>query len=283
VSRTVGRTYRALGYRFRVEASTGVVGDELRRHLRPFLDGGAGGDDLPLYRLIREGDEFVTSLDGRTLGSGRAPALPFLELLWRVSHEAIPTIRDRLAFHAGAVSLHGEGIMLPAPSGSGKSTLVAALVLGGADYLSDEVAPLAGGMVEPFPRALCLEQAALALLGDVEDRLPALLGDPALGKRFVAPDDLRPHCQGETCPLRLVVFPSYQAGAPTVVEAMSRARGVVELIGNSFNFVQFGREGLEELAAAARRARFYRMRGGDLAGAVAAVRSLAEAPPTPAP
>ena len=73
MSRTIGRTYRALGYSFRVESSTGVLDDDLHRHLRPFLDGGEGHVELPLYRLIREGDEFVASLDGRTLGSGRTP------------------------------------------------------------------------------------------------------------------------------------------------------------------------------------------------------------------
>ena len=274
----MARTYRALGYRFRVEATTGWVDEEVHRHLRPFLDDRDECAGLPIYRLAVEGDQFVASLDGRAFRESRAPALPFLELLWRVSYEAIPTVRD-LAFHAGAVTLDGQAIVLPAPSGSGKSTLVAALVLDGACYLSDEVAPLAGGMIEPFSRALSLNEGALGLLGTLQDRLPADLGDPNLGERLVAPDDLRPGCLGEACPLRLVVFPSYQPGAPTVVEPMTRAAGVVELISNCLNFGEFGGEGLRIIAAAARGARFYRLRGGDLAAAVASVRSLAVAPP----
>jgi hypothetical protein len=281
VSGGIERTYRALGYRFRVESSTGLVDDELHRHLRPFLEDRDASAALPLYRLTCEGDQFVASLDGRSLSESTRPGLPFLQLLWRVSYEAIPTVRDRLAFHAGAVRLHGQAIVLPAPSGSGKSTLVAALVLSGADYLSDEVAPLAGGMIEPFWRPLSLKRGTLALLGDVEDRLPPLLGDPDLSERLVAPEDLRPDCLGEACPLRLVVFPSYRAGAATVVEPISRAAGVVELISNCVNFGQFGAEGLRDIAAAARGARFYRLGGGDLAAAVAAVRSLAGTPTTP--
>jgi hypothetical protein len=281
VSRGIERTYRALGYRCRGESSTGLVDDELHRHLRPLLDDRDGCAGLPRYRLTCEGDRFVASLDGRSLSESTRPALPFFQLLWRVSYEAVPTVHDRLAFHAGAVRLHGQAVVLPAPSGSGKSTLVAALVLSGADYLSDEVAPLVGGMIEPFWRPLCLKQGTLALLGAVEDRLPPGLGDPNLTERLVAPDDLRPDCLGEACPLRLVVFPFYQAGAPTLVEPMSRAAGVVELIGNCLNFGQFGGEGLHEIAAAARGARFYRLRGGDLAAAVAAVRSLASTPTSP--
>jgi hypothetical protein len=282
VSRGSERTYCALGYRFRVASSTGLVDDELHRHLRPFLDDRDAGGGLPLYRLTCEGNQFVASLDGRSLCESTQPALPFFQLLWRVSYEAIPTVRDHLAFHAGAVRLHGQAIVLPAPSGSGKSTLVAALVLDGAGYLSDEVAPLVGGMIEPFWRPLSLKRGTLALLGDVEDRLPRVLGDPSLSERLVAPDDLRPDCLGEACPLRLVVFPAYQAGAPTVVEPISRAAGVVELISNCVNFGHFGGEGLHDIAAAARRARFYRLRGGDLAAAVAAVRSLAGPPTDPA-
>jgi hypothetical protein len=224
--------------------------------------------------LVSEDGRFVASLDGRSLSEDPKPAVPFHRLLWRISYEAISAIKDRLAFHAGAVCLDGEGIVLPASSGSGKSTLVAALVIGGAGYLCDEVALVEGGMLEPFPRALSLKRNSFALFGDLEDRLPAALGDPNLEERFVAPDDLRPGALGTVCPLRLVVFPFYERAAPTVLEPMSRAAGVVELIGNSFNFARFGGEGLEALAAAARGARFYRLRSGDLAEAVDAVRSL---------
>jgi hypothetical protein len=268
-------TYSAVGYRFRVLAATGTVDEELHRHLRPFEVAAAAPDEeLPLFRLVREDGLIVASLDGRPLGTDPKPALPFLQLLWRISYEAIPAIKDRLAFHAGAVCLDGEGLALPASSGSGKSTLVAALVIAGAAYLSDEVALVAGGMLEPFPRALSLKEGSLALLGNLEGRLPPALGDSNLDQRFVAPDDLRPDALGTACPLRLVVFPCYEPGAPTALEPMSRAAGVVELIGNSFNFPAFGGEGLEALAAAARDARFYRLSSGDLAEAVDAVCSL---------
>jgi len=252
-----------------------VVDEEVRRQLRPFeADTAAPGEKLPFFRLVSEDGRFVASLDGCSLSEDDRPALPFLQLLWRINYEAIPTVKDRLAFHAGAVCLEGNGIALPAPSGSGKSTLVAALVIAGASYLSDEMALLAGGMLEPFPRALSLKRGSLVLLGDIERRLPAALDDPYLDECFVAPDDLRPGAIGSRCPLRLVVFPSYESGVPTVLEPMRRAAGVVELIGNSFNFVGFGGQGLVALAAAAPGVTFYRLHTGDLSEAVDAVRSL---------
>ncbi len=270
------RTYSVVGYRMRLLTLTGVVDKEVRRYLRPFEDATANLDkELPFFRLVKEDGRFVASLDGRSLGEDTRPALPFLQLLGRISYEAIPTVKDRLAFHAGAVCLEGEGIVLPGASGSGKSTLVAALVMAGASYLSDEMALLADGMLEPFPRPLSLKRGSLAVLGHIERRLPDVLEDPYLDERFVAPDDLRPGAIGTRCPLRFVVFPSYERGVPTVLEPIRRVAGVVELISNSFNFTGFGGQGLAALAAAAPDIAFYRLRSGDLAEAVDAVRSLA--------
>ena len=48
VSKGEVRTYRALGYRFQVSSSTGVVDEQLYRHLRPFLDYGDPSPGLPL-------------------------------------------------------------------------------------------------------------------------------------------------------------------------------------------------------------------------------------------
>jgi hypothetical protein len=71
------------------------------------------------------------------------------------------------------------------------------------------------------------------------------------------------------------VFPFYERGVTTVLEPMRRAAGVVELIANSFNFAGFGGRGLAALAATAPSVTFYRLRSGDLDGAVDAVCSLA--------
>ncbi len=67
------------------------------------------------------------------------------------------SVRDRVFVHAGVVGWRGRAILLPGSSRSGKTTLVAALVRGGASYLSDEFAPLdEQGLVHPFAKPLTI-------------------------------------------------------------------------------------------------------------------------------
>lgn len=233
-------------------------------------------DLLPTFRWEQVDGRFVASLDDRRLAADDRPAGPFHELMWRIGVEATGALDDRLSFHAGAVSVEGRGVMLPASSGSGKSTLVAALVADGAGYLSDEVAILDGGMLHPFPRPLGLKQRSFPLLGGLLERMPPATTDPDLDQMAVAPDDIRAGAVADTCPLDLVVFPHYEPGGTTTLEPISRAAGVIETIGNSFTFQRSGGAALGALAAAARRAHFFRLRTGDLADAVSAVRSALE-------
>jgi hypothetical protein len=59
--------------------------------------------------------------------------------------------------HAGVVAWNGRALMLPGASHSGKSTLVAALVVAGAEYYSDEYAVIdREGLIRAFPRQLRL-------------------------------------------------------------------------------------------------------------------------------
>lgn len=63
----------------------------------------------------------------------------------------------QLFVHAGAVSWHGRGVILPGRSRAGKTTLVRALVEAGAAYYSDEFAVLdAEGQLHPYPLPLSI-------------------------------------------------------------------------------------------------------------------------------
>jgi hypothetical protein len=64
---------------------------------------------------------------------------------------------DHVFVHAGAVAHRGAAIVIPGASLAGKTTLVAALVRAGAEYYSDECAPLDNdGLVHPYARPLSL-------------------------------------------------------------------------------------------------------------------------------
>lgn len=77
-------------------------------------------------------------------------------------------------------------IAFPAPSGRGKSTLVAACLLSGFDYWSDEALVLDfNGQVVPYPRPIMLSSESARILG-VTDRKPSEMpyGPAALGGRL---------------------------------------------------------------------------------------------------
>lgn len=80
-----------------------------------------------------------------------------------IGYQVASGARNRVFLHAGAVALGDRALLLPGPSGAGKSHLVEALVEAGADYLSDEYAPLDdGGRVHPYPVPGALPQATAA-------------------------------------------------------------------------------------------------------------------------
>jgi hypothetical protein len=96
---------------------------------------------------------------------------------------AIMHQRGAFPLHAGCVAIAGQAIALAGPSGSGKSTLVAALVRGGAGFVSDDVCALArlpGGTfgVCQSARRTKLDLAAISAVGSSEPDL-----EPAGGTR----------------------------------------------------------------------------------------------------
>jgi hypothetical protein len=75
--------------------------------------------------------------------------------------------RGKIAVHGGAVERDGRVLLIAGPSGAGKSTLTAALVRGGARYVTDEVAvaDLATGELFPYPKPFDLTVGSWRLLG----------------------------------------------------------------------------------------------------------------------
>ena len=131
------------------------------------------------------------------------------------------------AVHAGVVAGLGGGIALPAISGAGKSTLVAACLMAGLGYVSDEalVVDWYTGAVRPYPKWLSLSPWSAAHVGlevGKEEKAypPALLGAPA--------DPAR---------LAHVVLPVRRPG-PATLEPTSRAAAARRLLEMSFNHYQ---------------------------------------------
>ena len=275
------RTYQLCSFECVVRSNDVSLGELVDRFLVPFRAGGKptttartyvlDGDSPGAISLVVDGEEIVR-------GGSALEAVEYL--VWEVSQRAIALGSDHLALHAGSLSWGGNGVVLPAPSGSGKSTLTAGLTVAGCEYLSDEVAliDLESGMLHPFPRALGMSQRSIGLIPGLLERLPPELGASDRMERHVPPDALRPSPIGGPCELRCVIVPEHVPGASTVLEPTRRSEAVLAMMANAFNFAEFKGAGLVALAAIAQHVSAYRLRMGELSGAVDLVMEvLAEA------
>jgi len=178
-------------------------------------------------------------------------AFPMFEwgLNWCVSGRA----HRYLIVHAAVLEREGRAVILPAPPGSGKSTLTAALAgKGGWRLLSDELTmiDMESGLVVPNPRPISLKNASIDIIRSyVPD---AVLSTPVRDTLKGTVAHMRAPGQAvqraaDTAVPAWIVFPHYQAGAATTLEALPRAATFMELAGNSFNYSVLGAAGFATL------------------------------------
>jgi hypothetical protein len=269
--------YRLIGYDCRVRTDLPDVGRLVRKLLAPFEVSGLEG---PEYRLERDSDPaepnpFRLTVDGRDVHRVATSLGLVDELLWELNRAAIPTAPG-VAVHAGAVSLEGIGIVLPAPMDCGKTTLTAGLVVAGCSYLTDEaalIAPATGELLA-YPKPLWLSPGSIGAIDGLRDRIMPEYRQLGRMRTHVRPGDLRAGALGGPCRIAFVVAPRFLAGSSVRLEPMSRAATLMCLAENSFNLRELGGAGLEQLRRSAAGARGYRLTHGHLGGAVAAILDL---------
>ena len=270
--------YRLLSYEFRLETSDERIGWLLDRLLDPFRIDPTG--DLPTYVIESERatPSFSVSLDGSRLGEYPSAAETLDLFLWKISRRALERVDEQLSIHAGAVSRHGAGILLPAPPDSGKTTLTAGLVRAGFAYLSDEAAliDVNTARVHAFARPLWMDPSTLDAIPGLRATLPPEYEEHMTNHFHVSPEDLSGSRADGPCDVRYVISPSYQKGGITRLEQMSRAMGVKLLAENSFNVKGLGGRAMKVLKGVAEQSTFYRLRVGDLESAVATVTDLVD-------
>jgi hypothetical protein len=218
---------------------------------------------------VQEADDGTMRLTGwgppRTYGSRAA----FLDALPSALNLIAAASSTCVALHSGAVrSPSGEVVLLPAQSGSGKTTLTAALVRAGWAYATDEAVGVRAGSLTAvaYPKPLVLDLASQALLGlgptGTLNVLPAMLRADAVVLR------------GEIGPVRRIVLPRFEAGAPMSMTPLGPRDAVIGIIEHALNLARVGEPGLQALCQLAGEVPVHRLVHGGIGDAVSAIDAL---------
>jgi hypothetical protein len=265
--------YRILNYGFAVDTDLFEIRDPLAHVL--MHDAQVTPDTRPRrnYRIRGTVGDYRVIVGGRCVQRGRTAEGIVDFVLWDAHVRAIAGVHDRIALHAAAACRGGRAVLLPAPPDAGKTTTVAALVVSGFGYLTDEVA-----LIDPetldlraYPRALRMnERSARLVTGNTETVTEQSIG-PA---RHLLCDELRPDSRADSARVAVIVEPRYRPGEATDLRPVSRAKMLTLLARNSFNIHRWGSAGVERLAALVAGTDAYRLTMGDLWEGVAAIESL---------
>lgn len=140
-----------------------------------------------------------------------------------------------LGIHAGAVG-DGEGcLLMPGSSGSGKSTLTAVLCRAGYSYFTDELALLEESTfaVRAIPLGLCIKDTAWDLMTKYYPQLPDMAvhhrGDGKIVRYLTPPCDSEGPV-GASSPVRHIIFPKYDASAPTGLSPLGKGATLQRLL-----------------------------------------------------
>jgi HprK-related kinase A len=186
-----------------------------------------------------------------------------------------------VVLHAATVEKDGVGLLMPAAPGSGKSTLCAALIGRGWRLLSDEFALIdpATGELLPVPKPIALKDGSIAVIRawspDAWLSVPLINLEGQL-HACQRPPEASVAASGERCMPRLVVIPKFLAGAEAAVSRLTRARTVMHLADNAFNYNLHGQRGFELLAEIADAAPAAILQYSNLEEGVRIVNRLAE-------
>lgn len=200
---------------------------------------------------------------------------------WSLNWCVSSRVHGCMVIHAAVVEKDGVAAILPAPPGSGKSTLCAALVSRGWRLLSDELTlvRLDDGRLEPLPRPISLKNGSIDL---IRNYAPGAVFTPPVhdtAKGTIAhmkppADSVRRAAEGARP--ALVVFPKYVAGAAPQLVPVPRARALLRVAENSFNYSLLGAAGFAACARLVESARTFDFSYSALDDAVAVFAQLVE-------
>ena len=204
-----------------------------------------------------------------------APAIIEWGMNWCISSQ----INSHLIVHAAVIEKNGKAAVLPAPPGSGKSTLTASLIQEGWRLLSDEltIIRLDNYYVSPNPRPVSLKNESIDV---IKDKYPNVVFGPISTDTskgnvcHIKPPKLSVINQHIESPITWVIFPKYQYQSKTYLTEYNKAKALMDIAENSFNYSRLGRQGFIALRNVVDNARCYQFQYSDLDEAIETFDSL---------
>ena len=219
-----GLSFTSYGVRVGVRVNDPAILDQVVARLPPGAKPSATRVVDHLYSLTG----FPNSANGRVrrfnLGYWNlvrfARSRSFADMLSQFESHVQLTVAEyaprRVFVHAGVVGWKGAAILIPGLSYSGKTTLVSELIRAGATYYSDEYAVIdERGRVHAYPRPLGIRSPEAAIAAKVE------------AKEMGAEVGSKPLRTG------LVISTSFREGARWRPRALTRGKGVLEMLSNT--------------------------------------------------
>jgi hypothetical protein len=214
------------------------------------VDSGTADSSFRLYRSEPGRDSYCLSTAGVEICRQRNLADFFLDVEWTLTQQAMNGCQALIQVHAGAVAMHGAGLLVCGPPGSGKTSLVVGLTGHGATILTDEVGLLQADTgrphsteidLIPFPRDLIVHRRTQQLFPrSAYDEEPCF-------KRFPDHCHLPPNRLDSaseppvSVPLTRLLFTSFQPGGGLALARLGPAEAARLLMLETFNL-----ESLEE-------------------------------------
>jgi hypothetical protein len=181
-----------------------------------------------------------------------------------------------LRLHAGCASLEGHRALFTGDKSSGKTTFLLHLLLSGEEVLCDENVMVKKGRVIPLPRKFHLRDGSFPLLpglDGVKERLRSYTYQEIGTFRFLDPGDLGREWKTGEGPAAAVFFIEPNFGGPSSVEPMAKIDMVRHLLFQTVNLGERPGGHIGELTGFVGDIGAWRLRLGDLHGAVEGVRA----------
>lgn len=215
------------------------------------------------FHLVEKVDGLLhLTQDDELLYEGASMAAAADLLLGKSCYHLADRSEGGLLFHAGGLCWQGKGLLLPGTMGAGKTTLTAWLLGREFDYLTDELVfvPQESRTMQPFPRPLNLKRPSRPLFKDQLDfENPDNQILSADTTDLVSPTLLNPNTALSEPPLRLIIFPNYQAGSEFELRQLSKAQAGLELMQCLINARNLPGHGFSEVTRLAREVPAYKM------------------------